>query len=470
MERAELLRILYRWNPWWEGRRPLLPSFKRRIFGQLEKELTKNKITAIIGPRQTGKTTLILQAIDGMLEKGISPREILYLLMDDLSDAFEQKKVTLREIIEVYSEEVLRLPVNETKKFIFFDEIQIYPRWAMELKVIFEQKLPLKIIISGSASTGILKGASESLVGRLNLISLLSLEFKEILECHLKKEYEEHRLEKKTQNLVEAFKDSLGRSRPDTFFKEAKELEKAMIPIEEKIRILLSEYQEKGGYPEVAIQKLDRYEAFSRLRDYVNLVFHKDFVKFFNIRDAKSLERIFKIICKNTSCIMVERNLAKDLAISINTVRNYLGFLEDTFLVGATKIFASSYAKRLRCPEKFYILDIGIGNAIVGYSQYEKGNLMETLVYRHLWELSERERGSLDISYWRKNNKFEVDLVIELRGGILPMEVKSGQAKDVKGLREFLVQYKGWGIIISERLFLKDNIVHLPLPLFLMLG
>ncbi|GAG70719.1 unnamed protein product, partial [marine sediment metagenome] len=70
MERPELLRIFHRWNPWWEGISPRIPDFRRNAFVPLRKELGENKVTAIIGPRQTGKTTLMLQTITYMIKKG----------------------------------------------------------------------------------------------------------------------------------------------------------------------------------------------------------------------------------------------------------------------------------------------------------------------------------------------------------------------------------------------------------------
>ncbi|MDZ7262089.1 MAG: ATP-binding protein [candidate division KSB1 bacterium] len=470
MEKTELLRVLYRWNPWWEGRPPAVPEFRRDALVSLKNELEENKITALIGPRQTGKTTLMLQLIKDLLEQGTAPQKILYLLIEDVRDALEEKKLSLRDILQTHSEEILHQPLGEGKRYVFWDEIHVYRDWSRSLKVLFDQNIPVKFIISGSASTDLLKGASESLVGRIAPTILLPMRFNEVARFELNKDFHLNGMREIQQTLRSSLEESLGARDPRPFFSVCQEVEKKIIPVEERLRIILQRYLTTGGFPEIVVNRLEFDQAFRRLRDYTDLVLQKDFVRFFGIRDPKSMERILRMIAKNTSRILVERNLAQDLGISVNTVRNYLEFLEDTFLVMSARIYAASLARQIRRPEKFYIVDTGLGNTLVGYGEEDKGNLAETIVCTHLQSLSYEKGWPQEICYWREKEKFEVDLIWEVRGKVLPIEVKYRRAKRLTGINEFLTRYATWGMVISEELRLEGNQIFVPLHLFLLLG
>lgn len=469
MERAELLRVLYRWNPWWVGRPPAVPEFRRDALFSLEKELKEDKITALIGPRQTGKTTLMLQLIEDLLKEGIAPERILYLLVEDVQDALAEKYLTFRDILQVHTEEILRKPLSEGKRYVFLDEIHIYEEWSRSLKILFDQRLPIKFVVSGSASTDILKGASESLVGRMLLTVLLPMRFGEVVRFELEEDFEANGIGGMQRQLREALEEGLRTEDPRPFFEACRETEKKLIPSEERLRIVLQNYLTLGGYPEIVVHRMEVDQAFRRMRDYADLVLQKDFVRFFGVRDTRSTERMLRLIAKNTSKILVERNLAKDIGISLNTVRNHLRFLEDAFLVLSAKVHAESYARKVRRPEKFYIVDPGLGNTLVGYGEKDKGSLAETVVCVHLQSLSREKGWPSELCYWREKEKFEVDIVWRARGRLLPIEVKYRRARGLAGLDEFCSRYKTWGMVVAEDLRLKGNRVWVPLHLFLLL-
>lgn len=470
MERPELLRIFHRWNPWWEGISPRIPHFRRNAFVPLQKELGENKVTAIIGPRQTGKTTLMLQTITYMIKKGENPRSILYLPIDDVRDALEEKRLDLREILTAHSEEILRKPLSESKKYIFFDEIQVCPDWSRILKILFDQKLPVKFLISGSTSSDLLKGASESLAGRISLTILPPLRYGEVVRLRLKGKYEKRGFSEARQKLGQSLQESIEKIEPLIFFNQCQQIEKLLIPVEDRMNIILQEYLERGGYPEIVATEMDSMDAIRRLRDYIDLVIQKDFVSFFHIRDPKTMDRIIRLIARHTSNIFVERTLARELGIAINTVRNYLGFLEDTYLIYLTRSYAKSYARMMRRPEKLYIIDPGLGNALVGYGEEDKGNLAETVVCSHLQSFSNRNGWKSQLFYWREKERWEVDLIWETRGKILPIEVKYRRPTALSGLDKFITDHNCWGIVISDRLKLEKNRIYVPLYLFLLLG
>ncbi|NQT23691.1 MAG: ATP-binding protein [Candidatus Omnitrophica bacterium] len=468
MDRIKLSQILYRWNPWWEGKKPVMPEFKRSEYFHIQKEISNKKISVITGPRQTGKTTLMYQLIAGIIDGGTKPSQVLYLLLDDFIDEIEKGNLTLREILEVWSEDILKERLTEGKKIVFFDEIQVYKKWSRELKSLISQNYPIKFIASGSSSVDILERTSESLAGRISRTIIMPLKFNEILRFYVNNDIWTEKIKPLTVSLTKCLLKGLSENKPDIFFREMSKAYKALLPIEDIIRIHFNKYFKKGGYPEIALQDLDRFQSFSRLKNYIDSVIHKDFVNFFKVRDTKTLERILKLVSKNTSQIIVERGLAKDLGASVNTIRNHLGFLESAFLVMGSSIHSKSYAKKIRRPEKLYIIDIGLGDVLAGYDDSDNGKIAETIVHNHLEFIAlSNPIFQFELTYW-KNNR-EIDIILTHKSKSLPIEVKYGKARNIEAVKDFTEKYNTWGIVISDELKQEGRIIFVPIHLILLL-
>jgi hypothetical protein len=124
-ETGEIVRVLYTHNPWWQtGKVPrqLAPDFKRRDFYLLKEQMETKEITGIVGARRVGKTTLMYQLIEDLLES-IPPKKILYVKVDDpyLSPTIE----SLRNIFDIYAINILSEPLETTELiYVMLDEIQ----------------------------------------------------------------------------------------------------------------------------------------------------------------------------------------------------------------------------------------------------------------------------------------------------------------------------------------------------------
>lgn len=469
MDRIKLNRILNRWNPWWVGQKIKLPEFRRKEYVNLRKEADDTKVSVITGPRQTGKTTLMYQLISELITEEIKPQRLLYLLLDDLMDELQNKEVSLREILEVWTEDILNESLTEGWKYVFFDEIQLYHNWSREIKSLQQQQYPIKFFISGSSSVDILKGASESLAGRMLRTVVMPLGFREILNFHLQDEEIKGKIAAAGSAVTASLIEAVTKNQPQIFFEQAGKLQKLILPVEDKIRIQLNKYLQKGGYPEIALTDLDNFQSFARLKNYLDSVIHKDFVNFFKVRDTKTLERILRIAAKNTSQIISGRSLAKDLGISINTARNHLGFLEAAFLVLTSALFSGSMAKKMRRPHKLYLIDIGLGNALVGYDDNDRGKITETLVHNHLEFLGiSNPLYKFDLAYWKED--YEIDLVLSAGKHCLPIEVKSTKNEITKGMSSFLGKLNNWGLVVAGEFKKEGKVIFMPLHLFLLMG
>lgn len=163
-----LLKIKSR-NKWWETGAVTDREKKLKREGYLKlirPAFDNRKVLGIIGLRRTGKTTLVFQAIDHLLTQGTASEQILYVLMEDVADDVK----TIDEVMSKYRDIA---DVNMDKEtYIFIDEIHLMKNWQMQLKSYYESGKNIKFIVSSSSSTLLYKDAVESLVGRIQFISV----------------------------------------------------------------------------------------------------------------------------------------------------------------------------------------------------------------------------------------------------------------------------------------------------------
>lgn len=130
----KLNKIFLPYNPWWRDskRAFLLPDFKRPIFHHLHNDIKAlPQMLSITGPRRIGKSTLLLQLIQQLLDEGIPPEKIIYYSFDD--PALETSKVKVDELIDATMKFIVR-DQSETPTYLFLDEIQKLHNWELYLK------------------------------------------------------------------------------------------------------------------------------------------------------------------------------------------------------------------------------------------------------------------------------------------------------------------------------------------------
>ena len=472
MERKELYALLQRWNPWWleQESSPSVPETRRDTLEKLIGDLTNQKITSLLGPRQSGKTTLLKQAIRFLIQsKSIPTRHILYLPLD----AFQEKPSPLRDIVECFENE--NLDSRADRRILFLDEIHEHAAWSREIKVLFDEGLPRKFVITGSSSSDVSRGSAESLAGRLLPIHLFPLTFSETLRFRLGADLDRTSFPQRLKPLPEAFHQALAEGRGEDFFAACGAIQQdlengSLLPFADRLRSILQEQLLHGGYPEIASRFLGPEEIARNLRAYLDAVMHKDFIRFFHIREPLTMENLLLALSKTTSCIQSERNLAKNLGSAINTVRSYLAFLKLAFLVDSTRAFEKNAASQLRQPRKYYVLDAGIRNTLVGYAESDAGYLLESLAFMHLKKLAAESSIRTDIFYWRDKMKgLEVDMILQSGKSLLPIEIKHGQPAHLAGLHSFVSAFPSWGLVVSNNLARMGNVYSIPPHIFLLI-
>ncbi len=476
---TEVLRILNKYNPWW-GNKPIpaskTNSFKRGDYFVIRRELERREIVSIIGPRRVGKTILIHQIIQELLNSNVDPTRILYLSSDKVE--LNEKGVELKDVLEIYSSYILKKPLDSLDKtcYLFLDEIQELPHWEKILKNWYDFGYNLKFIISGSSSIWINKGTEESLLGRIKTSVMMPLKFSEVLRYRniLNDDYSKLKADLKN-SLVRAVQEK----DVEIFHKALKELIGTMTPIKDKIEIELNRYLIIGGYPEFL--DVDDYDRMSEsIRDKVKLIFFKDIVRYFKIRNPKVLEDLFRLLAKNSGAYFNINKTAMVLDIQRPTLKDYLKYLTKACLIKSSEFYSQSRKARIRKQDKIYVLDTGIRNAIIDYLDdtllkdfTELGIVVEGILFDHLIRLKFNiEPGpEPEIFYWR--NSKEIDFVLPVKRKLIPIESKyrSKTPKDsVASISNFIKEKNSpFGIIITKDEFsLEGKILKMPLWVFLL--
>lgn len=433
-QEEELLDEMNRQNPWWNTGKIELEEdlIERELYPKLKNELESDVISALIGLRRTGKTTVMTQLIDHLLDK-TSPKNIFYFSFD----AMQKEERIVKKVIQLYYQNILKqVPEEfENRVFIFLDELQKIELWSEEIKSIFDRKYPMKFIISGSSSMNVTKGVGESLVGRIRTHRIHPFSFNEFLRYN-----------------------DVGS--PDIDLNDVKENKIGYPPNAEKIKIMLKDYMKYGGFPEI-YQKKEKKEY---LNDIVSLTFYRDIINMLPVKRSEVLEGLFHHFISESAQLVNYNRLSDALDTKYKTIKKYIGYLETSFLIERSKLYSKSDLKGVRKNPKVYVTDHGFSQL----QSMDEGLKVETAVYNCLSRAH-------DVSYWKDDH--EIDMVVK-HEGITPIEIKYKEEirkSDLKGIFEFMENHEvKRAIVVSKEkrgseTYGENEIVFIPAWLFLLI-
>lgn len=417
-----IIKLLYSYNPWW--RTGIVPKemtkpTKRFAYNESITWLKSSEFRRFVilsGARRVGKSTIMYQMIDTLLEQNINPKSILYL-------SFEHpilKFFNIEEMLEIYTNNI---NPNE-KMWLFFDEIQYADNWELYLKVLFDTKPNVYVTATGSASPVIEKGVGDSGVGRWHIIHVPTLSFYEY--CKILK------IEDAPKLNVNINPTNLANLK----INEQREIINLLEPLQKHF----TRYLTVGGFPELALSENEFNSQRILREDVVDKVLKRDIPSIFNIRNSAALEKVFLFLCFNSSNIINTATISKELdGTSRTTIDNYIDYLEKANLIYKSHPIGMEGKMILKSSPKIYISDAAIRNAVLMINvndlisnQEEMGLVAETAVYKHL--VSFYYPSHANVGYFRKSNKNskEVDVVIDYPVGRIIAEVKYRENPNIK--------------------------------------
>lgn len=356
----------------------------RRLTQRLN-ESAPARIQLLTGPRQVGKTTLLLE------------------LARELGDAALYAACDAPEAaVPGFWEALWRRATERAasgKAALLLDEVQYLPDWAVRLKAEWDrvrrQGIPLHVVATGSAALRLGAGSRERLAGR----------FERLVLTHWS-----------ARDIATAF----GLER------------------EEAVRMVL----EEGAYPGALPLRSDRQRWAAYVRDaIVEPAVGRDLLALGVVRRPGLLRQLFATCAGLPAQIVSLQKLrgALDDRGALETIAHYLALLEEAYLVAALEKYTERPVRRRRAPPKIVVLSNAIlavtepkGTPDQGVEPGRYGAWVENACHAHAWNAGQR------VMYWREE-PLEVDAVLEGSWGRWAVEVKTGRyrARDLAGLLEF---------------------------------
>lgn len=318
-------------------------------------------VIGLLGPRQSGKTTLV---------KALFPH-LPYINLEDINQKYLAQSDP-KSFLDKYSSGVV------------LDEIQHVPSLFSYIQIMVDQKqLPGQFILTGSQNFSLSQNISQTLAGRIALLSLLPLSIQELKASnHIVTEYD---------------------------------------------RLIF-----QGGYPSLyktSFKPTDWYPNY--IRTYVE----RDARQIKNITDLNRFQTFLKLCSGRIGQILNLTSLANDCGISHVTARQWISILETSYLVYLLPPHYQNFSKRLIKMPKIYFYDTGLACSLLGIenkkqleNHYLRGGLFENLVISELLKFRLNYGQQPNLYFWRDKSGHEIDCIYETADKLISIEIKSSKS------------------------------------------
>lgn len=328
-------------------------------------------VKIVTGIRRCGKSSLMKLMVQYLKENGVEPEQIIQMNFESI----EFQKMTVTDIYQYVKE---RMP-DDKRTYLFFDEIQRVLDWQDAINS-FRVDFDCDIYVTGSNAYLLSSEYATYLAGRCVEIKMLPLSFKEFLDFH---GYEVKEKQSLTGELRKRIYDAEGENY------DPKELFEA--------------YMKFGGMPGIAEIGLDTDRAFALLDGIYSTVVMRDILEREKrrgqrqITDAELLRKIVMFLAdnigNNTSITSIGNTLVNEKLIdtdkrngkpAVQTIQAYVGALLESYFFYEIKRFDIKGKEYLRTLGKYYIVDIGLRNYLLGFRDMDTGHCIENIVYFEL--------------------------------------------------------------------------------------
>lgn len=328
-------------------------------------------IKVITGIRRCGKSYLLFEIFyNYLIQNGIDKNHIITLQLDDRINKKYRDPDNLCEYIHSKI-------VDDKNYYILLDEVQ----YVKEFEDVLNSFLHIKnadVYVTGSNAKFLSSDIITEFRGRGDQIHLFPLSFKEYFEY-----------------CKQSFEDAW------------------------------NEYSMYGGMPYLLMCKTDE-QKINYLENLFKETYIKDIVNRNNVRNTEILEDILNIVSSSVGSLINPNKLSnsfksiKNLKVAPNTIKQYLDYCVDSFLIEKSYRYDVKGKKYLDTPLKYYFTDIGLRNVRLGFRQQEENHIMENIIYNELIIRGYQvDVGVVTISEKNKNNNYvrkqtEVDFVCNL--------------------------------------------------------
>ena len=392
--------------------------FKRTLSGKLSALAKKFPVVSIMGPRQSGKTTLSKKVFE------------------------DHDYVSLEEPDE--REFALADPKGFLRRFsggVILDEVQRAPDLLSYIQgIVDRENIPGRFILTGSQQFHVMEKISQTLAGRTAIVYLLPLSLNELL----------------------------GQPTPDPYEIDILPDKKKRPPFS------LEDILYKGLYPRIHDRGLEPHEWLSA---YYRTYVERDVRDVANIGNLDAFQRFVRLCAGRTGQLLNLSSLASDCGISHTTARHWVSILQAGFIIQLLPPHHENFSKRIIKSPKIYFLDTGLLCYLLRIRETEdipvhplKGAIFENFVFLEIYKAF-AHRGELPpLYFWRDRTGHEVDIVIDTGKRLVPVEIKSAETIDSSffdGLRYYIslgIPVSKTGVLVhgGDALYQRENFTVRP--------
>lgn len=332
-----------------------MPYQRRKLETKLKEYLDYFPVVGLTGPRQSGKSTLLLHLL----------KHYTYVTFDDY--------------------QTMHLFHNDPQKFmgmysnkIIFDEVQKVPELFNYIKIAVDNDRNArgKFVLTGSSQFSFIKGLSETLAGRIGLLSLLPYQYSEI---------------------------------PSKWRKE-------------------SIY--KGAYPELINKEYHLFQDW--ISSYLETYLHKDVATLAQIGDLRDFRRLISLLAANTAQLLNLSRYANDLGVDVKTIKRWISILEASYIIFLLPPFYENFGKRIVKSPKIYFYDTGLVSFLTGIHSEDlfengpmAGSIFENYIVSEIMKREIHHKTMAELFFLRTSQGQEVDLIIDRKQKKEWIEIKN---------------------------------------------
>ncbi len=350
--------------------------FKRQLSLPINRAIKTFPALAVVGPRQSGKTTLLKRMFSHKanfvsMEK---PDNRLWA-KDDPQDFLAKHKYPL-----------------------IIDEFQYVPELLPYIKEIIDNnRRPGMFFLTGSQQFAVMKNISESLAGRVAVMTLLPFSYSEA-------------------------KETAFNTWDDWFINLT---EKQVVSSEHEIGSTIL----NGFYPEIISNpEVDKNIWFS---SYIQTYLERDLKSLYDIGNLDIFYQFITLAAARCSSILNYSSFSSDLGVSVPTIKKWFSVLEAGFIIFKLQPYSRNISKRITKTPKYYFIDTGLAAHLAGINNADylirgnvAGQFFENFVISEFHKNKKHFNYNLNSYYINHRNLWEIDLLIEKNLALLPVEVK----------------------------------------------
>lgn len=345
------------------------PDYMQAIKAFKDKPLVK----ILTGVRRCGKSTIFLMLREELIKEGVSEKDIIEKRYTDMDIP---ENITAKQMYD----ELIEAIGDKKHCYLLLDEIQEVPDWERAVNNLLECG-KADIYITGSNSKLMSSEISTYLTGRYIQIPVFTLSFREYID----------------------FKKDSRKSKTE----------------------LLEEYIRFGGFPIIALGEYEPQQAYQIVNGIYYTVVSRDIVKRHRINKQDLFDRVVKYIIENVGKTFSANSISNFLKsehrkVSVESIYNYLRWLEQAFIIYPCARYDLQGKNILKTQEKYYLSDVSLKYALLGYNRKMLDSSIENIVFLELKRrgyevfVGKNETKEIDFVAVRREEKIYVQVCVQI--------------------------------------------------------